>query len=99
MRGHAFLAGAEKAEREQPLVQGNMRALVDRASADRELVLTILAVIPARSHGLAAKRPSAFHRAAKRAGHAVRPADGLKVLTGGFVVRVDRVGKFYRRHG
>ena len=41
-------------------MQRDMRTGVNSASAHGELVLTILAVVPARTHGPASKRPSAF---------------------------------------
>jgi hypothetical protein len=39
VRGDAFLAGAHQADRQQPFVQRDMRALENHADAHRELVL------------------------------------------------------------
>ncbi len=92
MRRNAFLAGRHQMNSEQPLMQRDVRALHNRASAAGEFV----AAIVAQEHtGLRL----AFHaadveRPAMRAVHiAVRPARGFDVRAGSVFVMEARGGK------
>lgn len=91
MRRNALLAGRHKVDGEQPLVQRDVRAFHDRASAAGELV----AAIVAQEHsGLCL----AFHaadvdRSAMRAGHTIGPARGFDMRSGGVFVMEAVCGK------
>src|SRR5690606_30944540 len=66
MSRNALLAGAHEMRRQKPFRHRNVRALVNRADSRRKLATAILAVIPARSHRLAAKRLHRLSLAAER---------------------------------
>src|SRR5581483_11828874 len=65
--------------------------MVDRADQGRELLAARSAVIPARPHRRTPERSNLLALAAERACRAVRPADRLEMLAGGFLVSEDRV--------
>src|SRR5262249_17133493 len=80
-------------DREQPLVQRDMRALVKRSDADCELVLAIGAVVPARPHGIALHGLHGVELAAVRANRAIRPPRSLKKHAGLVLVSECWVGQ------
>src|SRR5205085_52092 len=76
MRAHALLARTEEVEREQPLVQRNVRALEDRADRDRVLLPASGALVELPCLRFEWVWP-ALTLAAVRADGTVRPADRL----------------------
>src|SRR5579872_380095 len=78
MRAKALLGTGVEAEAQEPLVQRDMTALEHRADADGEFLAAVPAVIPARSHGLAAKSLNRVRSTAERAIGTLRPENGFE---------------------
>ena len=95
-RTDALLAGGHQVERKQPLVERDMRALHDGASAARELV----AAVAAEEHtGLSfAAHTHRVERAAMRAVDlTIGPAGRLDMALGGGFVRENLAGQVGHR--
>lgn len=100
MGTHALLAGAHQVRRQQPLGHRNVRALVNRTNGRSELAATVFAVIPARTHRLAAQRLHRVGLAAVRAVRTLWPADRFKVRASRVHVGENRVRQINGRgHG
>src|SRR5262249_21000220 len=91
-RRNSLLARNNQMRRHQPLVQRNMRALIKRADAHRELVAAIRAMKPTGTHRLAFEALDRFHLAAERANGAIWPARCLKEFAGFIFVREGWIG-------
>jgi hypothetical protein len=93
MGADALLAAAQQVRRQKPLVQRNVRTLVDGADGDRELALAGVAVVEAGLARLAADGTGALDLTAMRAVPAVGPARGLQILASLRLVGENRVGE------
>src|SRR5262249_2501440 len=81
---HALLGGTEKVNSEQPLMNGDMRALHDGAGAASELVAASIAL---EITGLRlASHPGHLNRSAVRAERGIRPTGFLQMGDCGFFV-------------
>jgi hypothetical protein len=96
MRTHAFLGRGHQMERQNPLVQRDVRALKQRADRHRELLAAVAAVERPSSIALAFK---ALHvgRAAVRAPRTIGPAQLFQMLAGVVFVVKDRIGQVGHR--
>jgi len=83
---------------EQPLVERDMRTLIQRPGLDREFVATGVAVIPPWPHGLAAELADLADDPAVRAEHTVRPARSLYGLAGLFFIGKSGVAEIEFGH-
>lgn len=98
VRTDTLLAGTHQMDRQQPLVQRNAGPMEHGIYRNRELLAATLVTalveawtdFPARAR---LDRVNALHRATMDAHRAIRPADGLDVLTGGFFVCELRSGQ------
>jgi len=93
MGAHALLGGAKQVRRQHPLMERNLGILKDRADRNGELATAVATEVKARAVRLAVQGAIALGAATVRAYRAVRPADVLKVLAGGFVVVESGGGK------
>src|SRR5205823_6416777 len=85
--GHALFAGAQQVRRQNPFMEGNLGTFKYGAHGDGELRTAVPAEQQARTVRFALKAAIALYAAAMRANRAFRPAQALKVLSGGgFVV-------------
>lgn len=91
MRGHAFLGRRHEMRCQQPLVQRNVRLLVNCPHGRRERLAARSALVQAGARALALHLRSFANDAAMEADRTIRPAEFLEMLTGGFFVRKDRV--------
>src|SRR5262249_15693136 len=71
--------------------QRNMRTLVQRSDANRELFAAFGAMVPARTHRLAAKPLNGLKLPAKRAYRAIRPTGPFKKFAGLIFVPEGRI--------
>src|SRR6185369_16696216 len=92
VRRHAFLAGSQQPECQQPLMYWDMRPLHDGADASGELLAALIARIPPRSHRLAAEWRNRIKDSAMRAVRTIRPPDRLKRFTRGIVIVIAGMG-------
>ena len=86
VRAHALLRSCEQVRGEKPLVQRDMRALVNRSHGHAKGLLALVALEHAGTGALALELHDALgvRVAAMRAGRTIGPLKGLKVLTGCF---------------
>src|ERR1700686_1202670 len=93
MGAHALLGSAHEVGSEQPLVQRDMRTLIQRAHGGCEGLLTGAALVEAGARALALEFGGLVDGAAMRADRAIRPAKGFEMLPGCIFVSENRVSK------
>src|SRR6185312_1309353 len=100
VRADTFLRGCHEANRQQPFMQRDMRALHDGAGARREFVLARGAVVPARPHRVAAEWRVHSECATMRAMPTVSPTLAFEIRAGRVLIVVSWVGQqFGGSHG
>jgi len=90
-----LLAGAKQVRCEQPLVQRDMRALIDGTDRRGKRLLAVPAFVDARPGAFALQFGRVADHATMRAFGAVRPAQRLEMSPRGFLVSEDRIGEVY----
>src|SRR3990167_10109756 len=83
MGGNALLGGTKHVGGIKPFVQGDVRTLIERPDADRELLATVAAAKPALAHRtLGRKRLDRLLLSTEGANRAIGPAVGFQELPG-----------------
>jgi len=88
---NALLASANQMRGQQPLMQGNMRPLIDGAHRCGERLAAIAALPDTRAGAFALQFDGIAYNPTVWAYRTIWPADRLEVLPGGFFVVIDRV--------
>src|SRR5258708_28446806 len=91
MRAHSLLGRAHEMRSEQPLMQRDMRALIQRAHGGRERLLAGAALVQTGARALALEFGGLVYGATMRADWAIRPTELFEVSAGGFFVSENRV--------